>query len=198
MKLPSSCTNLSSLSHDLRTPLTGILGIVTLLNREALTPTQLDYVEDIRKTGEKLLGEIERLVTLLHETQAALPKLLLVEDNLLIQQIHSAILKELGYEVDVAGTGHEALALWEKHCYNGVLLDLGLPDIDGTEVAKEIRRREMLSNRSPIIAITGFAQAEVESACLAVGIDKVLNKPVEANQLGNILQQYLQCSVNRP
>lgn len=69
-------------------------------------------------------------------------KILIVEDEPTNQQVAQLALNNMGYEVDVASTGHKALQLYQANHYAAILMDLDLPDMQGTEVTREIRADE--------------------------------------------------------
>lgn len=115
-------------------------------------------------------------------------RVLLVEDDAIIQIINKSFLEMLGYEVDLARNGREALNLYsEKH--DLVLLDIGLPDINGYEVCQAIRQR-VQGKRLPILALTAFGEF-VEDQCLAAGINEVAIKPMMKLELKEFLERWL-------
>lgn len=115
-----------------------------------------------------------------------LVRVLLVEDDKIVQKVHKVMLERLGCEVDVAENSFCALDLFSRG-YDIVLLDIGLPGVSGLEVATEIRKREGTSKHTPIIAITAFGQEEDKKNCLAVGIDEVAIKPLSFESFQHIL-----------
>jgi CheY-like chemotaxis protein len=111
---------------------------------------------------------------------------LVVEDNQLNQKIAKLLLEELGCTVDIAGTGAEALKAIEQHTYDIVFMDLGLPDIDGYNVTRKIRKNfEDLM----IIGLTAHADSEDMKKCLHVKMNDVLTKPVSLNDFSRVLGQ---------
>lgn len=116
-------------------------------------------------------------------------KVLLIEDDAIVRIVHMNFLEELGYEVDIACHGTEALTMVDNP-YDLILMDMGLPDILGTEVVKEFRRRLTKEKRTPIIALTGYSSESSKLDFLASGIDEVIIKPVFFEQLEQILLQY--------
>jgi len=79
-------------------------------------------------------------------------KILLVEDHLINQKMAAALLKKLGFSVDVANNGEEAVAMHERSVYDGIIMDIQMPIIDGFEATKRIRSN---NKTIPIIALTG-------------------------------------------
>ena len=105
---------------------------------------------------------------------------MLVEDDLLVQMIHRQKLEKLGCVVHVATNGTEALEK-SKNQYGLILLDWGLPDIDGIHVCRTIRQYEHINQlpRVPIVIITAYPRTpETEKICYEAGADAVIVKPV--------------------
>ncbi len=116
------------------------------------------------------------------------PKILLVEDDPLIQRINLVFLKLLGCKVDLAQNGQEATTMF-KNGYDLILSDIGLPDIDGREVIKTIRQQEQVK-RIPIIALTAFDNFIIEE-CYEAGADDFYVKPLKPEELGIALKRWL-------
>lgn len=122
-------------------------------------------------------------------------KILLVEDDIIAQQVCTTFLKELGYRIDVAGNGQTALQMIAAHQYNLLLLDIGLPDIDGYTVAATVRQNEAEKNQHMhIVAITAHVLDSDKAACFAAGINDFINKPILKASLKRVLLDY---SINR-
>jgi len=115
--------------------------------------------------------------------------ILVVEDNDFNRRLTGDILTSWGQEVTLAEDGWQALLLMDQQRFDLVLLDIRMPDIDGIEVARRIRLREYKRSEVsiPIIAITADADAVTREACLSVGINAVLAKPVIPEQLASAI-----------
>jgi two-component system, OmpR family, aerobic respiration control sensor histidine kinase ArcB len=116
-------------------------------------------------------------------------KILLVEDERILQQVHTFFLRKVGYNFDLAETGADTLEMFYQNHYDLIILDIGLPDMSGIEVGKTIRSHEKGKN-VPILALTGFGKA-IEDECLAAGIDEVLDKPIGFKELASVLKKRL-------
>jgi len=101
----------------------------------------------------------------------------------------SLVLQRLGYEVDLANTGEEALAK-NIAAYYLIFMDIGLPKMSGLEATKQIRQRGEAGKTVPIVAITAHAMEEEQSACLAAGMNQVVTKPLDVEKLMEILSGY--------
>lgn len=100
-------------------------------------------------------------------------RILVVEDNPVIQELIQQFLLEQNYTVDVAGTGTEGILLFQKNPYDLVLLDVVLPDLDGYSICKIIRGQSTV----PIIMLTGLHDQESELKGFDLGIDDYITKP---------------------
>ncbi len=105
-------------------------------------------------------------------------KILLVEDNEDNRIIYSTVLRHLGYEVVEAHDGPQALALARSEKPSLILMDISIPEVDGWE-ATRILRRETGTATTPIIALTAHALAGDRERAAAVGFSSYLAKPVE-------------------
>ena len=96
-------------------------------------------------------------------------------------------MKAAGHEVFTAYDGRTAIELAEQHRPDVVLLDIGMPEVSGYDVARAIRR-EAWGRPMRLIALTGWGQAEHRRRSIEVGFDDHLVKPVELDVLENVLQ----------
>ena len=113
----------------------------------------------------------------------------MVEDNRDAADSMAMLLRLCDFEIRVALDGPAALKEAETNPPNAVLLDIGLPGIDGSEVARKLRRQAR-TKRALIIAITGFGREEDQQLSIAAGIDLHLVKPVDPLHLEAILKKF--------
>lgn len=118
--------------------------------------------------------------------------ILIVEDSLPAMMVEKMLMTGLDCDVDCADTGKEAVALAEKNHYDVILMDLGLPDIDGIEASKMIRKHEHDAHTSsaPIVAVTGNVDPTQHQACLDIGMNEVFVKPLTKEMAKSILLKY--------
>jgi CheY-like chemotaxis protein/HPt (histidine-containing phosphotransfer) domain-containing protein len=104
-----------------------------------------------------------------------------------------AILAKLGHHADAAGNGAAALAAMEKESYDLILMDCEMPDVDGYEATRRIRRTEAFTGRPriPIIALTAHAVSGDRDKCIEAGMDDYLSKPIDPRQLAAAIQKWL-------
>ena len=140
------------------------------LGPESLAPTSMAAI-DARSTP----------------TQSPRPlRVLMVDDNVDTVQSFSVLLRELGHEVETAHDGPEAVRAAIEYQPDVVLLDIGLPGLNGYEVAKQIRRQPVLRNAT-LVALTGYGQESDQQASIEAGFNHHLIKPARLVQLQQIL-----------
>jgi PAS domain S-box-containing protein len=112
-------------------------------------------------------------------------RLLLAEDNTVNQFVQLRMLRQLGYDCALATTGIELVEALAKAEYDLVLLDVQMPEMDGIEAARELRRRGF--SRVRLVALTADVTTETRQACLEAGIDEFLSKPLKLDALAAVL-----------
>jgi PAS domain S-box-containing protein len=115
-------------------------------------------------------------------------RILVVEDNAVNQQLALLMLEKIGYRVDVAGNGVEALDALERQPYDVVLMDVEMPEMDGLEATRQIHRRWSAA-RPHIIAVTANALQGERELCLQAGMDDYITKPIRMGELAAALRR---------
>jgi signal transduction histidine kinase/CheY-like chemotaxis protein/PAS domain-containing protein len=119
-------------------------------------------------------------------------RVLVVEDNAVNQRVAAKTLERLGYSVDVAENGREAVEKTLAGRYAAVLMDCQMPVMDGYEATAEIRRREAAgSRRTPVLAMTANAMVGDRERCIAAGMDGYVAKPIDRQELEAVLERVL-------
>ncbi len=124
--------------------------------------------------------------------QALAPlKILIVDDNKINLTIakKQLLLHSPNLEIETKDNGWEALELVNKEPFDTILLDVRMPSISGIEVAQKIRAKLGPNQDTPIIALTADVTEKTTQECEGVGMDKVLSKPYDVNQLLQIISQ---------
>jgi CheY-like chemotaxis protein len=115
-------------------------------------------------------------------------RILLAEDNAVNQKLALRLLRQLGYEADVAADGLQALAMLDGSDHDVVLMDVQMPELDGLEATRRIRRQ--WPDRSlRVVAMTANAMAGDREACLAAGMDDYIAKPIRPAELRSALER---------
>jgi two-component system, OmpR family, KDP operon response regulator KdpE len=106
-------------------------------------------------------------------------RILLVDDEVAIQRAVAPLLRSRGYEVDVVGTGIEAVNAAADHPPDLIVLDLGLPDLEGAEVCRRIRKH----SKAPIVILSARGEEADKVAALDLGADDYVTKPFGPEEL---------------
>lgn len=123
------------------------------------------------------------------------PRILLVEDDKINQKVASMMLQTINCEFEICDNGKQALERIVNKHYDLLLLDLGLPDLDGYEVTRQIRKSENENTHLPIVAITAFVSENELNKCFAVGMDDIVIKPVKRDHLQQTIATNLMAKV---
>jgi DNA-binding response OmpR family regulator len=120
--------------------------------------------------------------------QDRMPQILLMEDETNVAKGLKLVLGEAGYAVDWAETGKSALELFRRKRYDLMLADLRLPDVDGMEVIKEVRRQWP---QTGVIVITGYSTVDSAIEALKLGASDYLQKPFTDDEIKAAINEAL-------
>ncbi len=121
--------------------------------------------------------------------QSLRARILLAEDNVVNQRLAARILEKAGHGVLIVSNGKEAMAALEREAIDLVLMDVQMPEMDGFEAARAIRKDEAGKKKHiPIIAMTAHAMTGDRDRCLAAGMDGYIAKPIRANDLLSLVE----------
>ena len=129
-------------------------------------------------------GEAQRAQRMVEAQRANAPRrgvppaVLVVEDTAVNQTVAARMLERCGFRAQVAVNGLRALEALSQGSYAAVLMDCQMPELDGYETTREVRRREQGGPRIPIIAMTANSMKGERERCLAAGMDDYLTKPL--------------------
>ncbi len=118
-------------------------------------------------------------------------RILLAEDNLVNQKVALRLLEKLDYRAEVVADGLAAVAAWQTGKFDLIIMDCQMPQMDGYEATREIRRMEGGRRRIPIVALTAHAMKGDEDKCRAAGMDDYLPKPIDHTKLEICLERLL-------
>lgn len=117
-------------------------------------------------------------------------RVLVIEDNDQNMYLLRYILQEKGYEVIGAKSGAEGMQLVRQYTPDLVLLDIQLPEMDGYEVANQLRKQENVPN-TPIIAVTSYAMPGDREKALDAGCSGYIEKPIKPNTFFSEIEEFL-------
>ena len=138
----------------------------------------------------------------IEQAKAAGAMILIAEDNPTNQIVMKNLMNRLGYCIELAANGVEAIKMLEGNSYGLLITDCHMPEMDGYDLTKRLREMEQSTGRRrlPIVALTGDALAGAAQYCLDVGMDDYLSKPVAIELLDQAVQKWLPAaaSLRRP
>ena len=120
-------------------------------------------------------------------------RILVAEDNPINQKVAQAMLKKIGLRADVVANGQEAINALRIIPYDLVLMDCQMPEMDGFEATRSIRREgsKILNPKIPIIAMTAFTMRGDRDKCIQAGMNDFIAKPVQQKELAEMLARWL-------
>jgi CheY-like chemotaxis protein/HPt (histidine-containing phosphotransfer) domain-containing protein len=116
-------------------------------------------------------------------------RILLAEDNATNQKLALRLLERMGYQADVAANGLEALAALKRQSYDVVLMDVQMPEMDGLEATRTLRRELPEAQQPRVIAMTANAMQGDRERCLAAGMNDYVGKPIRIEELVEALSK---------
>lgn len=117
--------------------------------------------------------------------------ILIAEDNLINQKVIERMVQKLGYRANLVANGRAAIEALSQSAYGLVFMDCQMPEMDGFEACREIRKRESGVSHIPIVAITANAMKGDRERCLEAGMDDYVSKPFKQDDLKNVIQKWI-------
>jgi len=145
-------------------------------------------------SNKMLLAQQLQPETVGDQTEFYFPRVLFVEDDPIAQFVHKRMLRRLNCKVDMVDNGTKALQLFKKG-YDVLLVDLGLPDKHGTQLVEDIQqlRKDKFKKDFRIIVLTANVSESIREDCLKLGVEKVLNKPIDLETLDQAIFKEFNC-----
>jgi signal transduction histidine kinase/CheY-like chemotaxis protein/HPt (histidine-containing phosphotransfer) domain-containing protein len=123
---------------------------------------------------------------------AELPASIIVaEDNLINQKLIQRMLRSMGYEPTIVGTGLEVMNSLEQTMFDLAFMDVQMPEMDGLEATQKIRQKYGTGAGPRIVAMTAFALAGDKAKCLKAGMDDYLSKPFVSDQVASMIRKWV-------
>jgi PAS domain S-box-containing protein len=139
---------------------------------------ELINLKEVHKSSLHMVTELEPL------------KILIAEDNIINQKVLVGLLKKRGYKIDVVINGIEVIEALDKSSYDIILMDIEMPDMNGTEATQLIREKEKATgNHIQIIAVTAHAIKEDIEKILQSGMDDYITKPIASEELFKVIER---------
>jgi two-component system sensor histidine kinase/response regulator len=175
---------------------------VHLLSNLKRKPTRLEKVDIVNRPMR--LKRLQGIITN-EEAQIIAPKLttkasldisiLVAEDNPVNQKLSRLVFEKLGYDIDMAENGAEAISMSEQKSYDLIFMDIQMPKTDGIQATTAIRKNKAISKQPIIIALTANALEGQKDFYLKAGMDDYLAKPMDFEALSRMLEKYSKASV---
>ena len=143
-------------------------------------------------------GSARRAAVLAWDCAGAGLRVLVADDNVVNQRVAVRMLEKFGLRADVAGNGREAVRMMRALPYDAVFMDCQMPEMDGYEATREIRRAETSGQHVVIIAMTAEALAGARERCSSAGMDDYLAKPVLFEDFSKAIEKWLRRGVVLP
>lgn len=182
-------------------PETGLQGFawqhIEMLLKKPLTGKNLYacIVEVLNRKGVLSDAPSEKsvYVPVIPEEERKSFRILLVEDSQVNQLVFLSMLQKDGYNADVVHNGVQALQAMSEVCYDLVLMDCQMPEMDGYETTRLIREQKhnVINPQVPIVAITANAMKGDREKCLDAGMNDYMAKPVSNFEFSQLLEKYL-------
>lgn len=200
---------LRRLDHDLRVPMTNVLGSTELLLESELDTAQRLAAENVHRSGRELLDVVDRLLAACALPKSSPPssgefraaprvsallsgrRVLVVEDNAFNRALLERVLEPMGCQVDCATSGTQALTSFMPGRYDLVLMDCQMPEMDGLSATRQLRKMEAGKSHVPIVAVTASTVSGMRRACLEAGMDDFLAKPFSLGRLRKKVLEWL-------
>ncbi len=148
-----------------------------------IEPFETKEVFDILSENYPGIEDRKNLEPMLNALPSEL-SILLAEDNLINQKVAQSIFKNIGYEIDIAKNGREAVELIEKGSYDIVFMDLLMPDTDGYQATEEIRKA---GYKFPIVAMSADEDDKTRAAAFKAGMNEYVMKPARVETIKQLL-----------
>jgi CheY-like chemotaxis protein len=160
-------------------------GINAFLTKPVYQSTLFNTIMDVfGKEAMGIAGEKKAIITKgsVYKKRLRGIRILVAEDNPTNQEIALAILEGAGIVAEIAGNGREAVEAVRNRHFDAVLMDIQMPEMDGYEATRTIRKEAGLASL-PIIAMTAHAMKGDEEKCLEAGMDGYVSKPIDQDRL---------------
>jgi len=185
-----SLVMLSSDTDPINTDLSGKCGIRHFLCKPVFQNKLLSCLLDLFN-----LPDNSKVTSFSQSKNTLSGNILLAEDNLVNQEVGLALLSAIGFQIDIANNGLEAVKAAENKQYDAILMDCHMPVMDGFEASIKIRAYEktkLKKRRTPIIALTADVKKGITEQCKKAEMDEYISKPFNQKQLQVVLEKYIQ------
>ncbi|OUR89070.1 hypothetical protein A9Q81_22385 [Gammaproteobacteria bacterium 42_54_T18] len=118
-------------------------------------------------------------------------RVLVVDDGRVTQKATAIMLSKHGLNVNCVSSGIDAISAVEKNHYDVILMDVVMPDMDGMETSRRIRKLENNQKHTPILAVTGVMKDDIWKGCVYAGMDDYMTKPIDTQQMVATIEYWM-------
>jgi len=129
-------------------------------------------------------GKIDNKLALKHPL-----RILLAEDNPINQKVVVKILEQMGYRPEIASNGIDVIHAFERQTFDLILMDIQMPEMDGEQATRIIRKNFLLNRQPRIVALTAHALEGDRERYLSTGMDDFIGKPIRLKELVKVLEK---------
>lgn len=193
--------NIKYLNEWLQIPNKPKIVLLGISEREEINSSNVSFIENYDHSTSMLYNQLRKFNAVNGTVEQKENKtktifdlhVLVAEDYPINQMLIGEILKGYGIKYDIAQNGHEAVEMALSNNYNLVLMDINMPEMNGIEATKKLR--EAFDNTLPIVALTANAADGDRNYFISIGMDDYLSKPINPNELENVLKRFGNCQV---
>lgn len=156
-----------------------------------IKPYESSEVFDLIQDTFTAIGPDAKLPTKINQIRKVI-HILVAEDNMINQKVAKTIFKNLGYEIQLANDGNEAVNMTMANNYDIIFMDMMMPEKDGIQATKDLRKK---GYKGPIIAMTANATKEGKNKAISFGMDGYITKPTKMEAIKKVLIKYFSESV---
>jgi signal transduction histidine kinase/CheY-like chemotaxis protein len=168
--------------------------VASYLTKPVRQSTLFDAIATVIGPGEALAVAPAATAAGVEQDRGGRPlQILLAEDNPVNQMTATTMFEKLGHAVIVANNGREAIDKINEQQFHVVFMDVQMPEMDGVNATREIRKREQATGRHiPIVAMTAHAMKGDKEKCLDAGMDDYVSKPIRRKDLADVIARIVE------
>ncbi len=157
-----------------------------------------DEIDETNHEDVKRKRRIRKRDSNRYRVDVDIAKILVAEDHLLNKALIKRLLERMGFtDITIVENGKLAVKTYKSGSYDVILMDCHMPEMNGYETTQAIRQIEKLTNRHiPIVALTADAMKGTQERCLDAGMDEYVTKPIDADELKEVLMQWVKIEEN--
>ena len=184
-----------SITKNLTELMGGNIELTSVVNKGSIFKVEIPF---IRTENDNTISKSTDCPGNVDQIDKTTKHILVAEDNLVNQKVAISMLRNIGYQADIATNGKQVMEALQKSSYDLILMDLDMPEQDGIDTTKQIRAHEKseFDPDIPIIAMTSHSIETTKQKCMKIGMNDYLIKPISFTSLQKALEGWLWRSTN--